>query len=323
MRSAPETNSKLAIYGAIAANVAIAVTKLVVAGVTGSSAMLSEGIHSSVDTFNGVLLLVGIRLSQRPATPEHPFGHGKELYFWSLIVAVLIFGLGGGVSLYEGVQHIRNPEPLHNPTWNYLVLGAAALFEGASFTIAIRQFLKLSGGTPFWAAIKRSKDPTTYTVLAEDAAALVGLGIAAGGIALSQLWQIPALDGGASVIIGLLLAGVASFLAWQARSLLIGEGIHPETARTIRDIALAQPTVRDVGRVLSMYVGPDDVLVTMDLDFDEDTAAAEAALAIREVVRQVRKRFPMIKRLFIESGPLDQPQRWSRPDAIGPPPIAP
>lgn len=323
MRSAPETNSKLAIYGAIAANVAIAVTKLVVAGATGSSAMLSEGIHSSVDTFNGVLLLVGIRLSRRPATPEHPFGHGKELYFWCLIVAVLIFGLGGGISLYEGVQHIRNPEPLHNPTWNYLVLGAAALFEGTSFTIAIRQFIKLSVGMPFWAAIKRSKDPTTYTVLAEDAAALVGLGIAAGGIALSQLWQMPALDGAASVVISLLLAGVATVLAWQARSLLIGEGIHPETARTIRDIALKQPTLRDVGRVLSMYVGPEDVLVTMDLDFDEGTPAAEAALAIREVVGQVRMRFPMIKRLFIESGPPDQPQRWSRPDAIGPPAGAP
>ena len=139
MRSNWLASSKLAIYAAIAANVAIAVTKLAVASITGSSAMLSEGIHSSVDSFNGVLLLVGIRLSQRPATPEHPFGHGKELYFWSLIVAVLIFGLGGGISFYEGVQHIRHPEPLHDPTWNYVVLGAAALFESVSFAIALRQ----------------------------------------------------------------------------------------------------------------------------------------------------------------------------------------
>lgn len=138
-------SSKLAIYSAIAAYVAIAVTKLVVASITGSSAMLSEGIHSSVDSFNGVLLLVGIRLSQRPATPEHPFGHGKELYFWSLIVAVLIFGLGGGISFYERVQHIRDPEPLQDPTWNDEVLGAAALFEGISFTIALRQFQRLAG----------------------------------------------------------------------------------------------------------------------------------------------------------------------------------
>ena len=247
MRSTWRMSSKLAIYAAIAANVAIAATKLVVAGITGSSAMLSEGIHSSVDSFNGVLLLVGIRLSQRPATPEHPFGHGKELYFWSLIVAVLIFGLGGGISFYEGVQHIRHPQPLQNPTWNYVVLGAAALFEGISFAIALRQFQRLVGGAPFWEFARRSKDPTTYTVLAEDSAALVGLAIAAVGIALSHWLQMPALDGAASVLIGILLAGVAGLLAWQSRGLLIGEGIRPETARALRDIALAQPGVRDVG----------------------------------------------------------------------------
>jgi cation diffusion facilitator family transporter len=309
-------DSRLAIFGAIAANLAIAATKLVVAGITGSSAMLSEGIHSSVDTFNGVLLLVGIRLSQRPATPEHPFGHGKELYFWSLIVAVLIFGLGGGVSFYEGVQHIRHPQPLHDPTWNYVVLGVAALFEGISFGIALRQFRRQAGAAPFWEAIDRSKDPTTYTVLAEDAAALVGLAIAALGIWLSHRFGMPALDGAASLLIGVLLVVVASFLTWQSRDLLIGEGIRPETARAIRRIALAVPRVRDVGRILSMYVGPDDALVTMDLDFDEGTDTADAALAIAEVARQVRQRFPMIQRLFIEAGAAPPSQRWSRPDAI-------
>jgi cation diffusion facilitator family transporter len=308
--------STVAVYAAIAGNVAIAVTKFVVAGITGSSAMLSEGVHSSVDTFNGVLLLWGIRRSQRPATPEHPFGHGKELYFWSLIVAVLIFGLGGGVSFFEGVQHIRHPEPLHDPTWNYVVLAAAALFEGISFTIALRQFLKRAGSTPFWEALHRSKDPTTYTVLAEDAAALIGLAIAAIGIALSHSLGMPELDGAASVLIGLLLAGVATLLTWESRGLLIGEGVRPETAQAIRAIALAQPNVRDVGRVLSMYIGPDDVLVTMDLDFDEGTDAAEAAVAIADVERQVRDRFPMIRRLFIESGSAPLEHRWSRPDAI-------
>ena len=278
--------------------------------------MLSEGIHSSVDSFNGVLLLVGIRLSQRPATPAHPFGHGKELYFWSLIVAVLIFGLGGGISFYEGVLHMRNPQPLHDPSWNYAVLGAAAVFESISFAIALRQFRRLAGGMPFWAYAQRSKDPTTYTVLAEDAAALVGLAIAAAGIALSHALQMPVLDGAASVLIGLLLAGVAGLLAWQSRDLLIGQGIHPDTARALRDIALAQPGVRDVGRVLSMYVGPDDALVTMDLDFDAGTETSEAALAMAEVERKVRARFPMIKRLFIESGSAASAQRWTRPDAI-------
>jgi cation diffusion facilitator family transporter len=311
--------SRIAIYGAIAANVAIAVTKFVVASITGSSAMLSEGIHSAVDTFNGVLLLVGLKLSQRPATPEHPFGHGKELYFWGLIVAVLIFGLGGGLSFYEGVQHVRHPEPLHDPMWNYVVLGAAAVFEGASFAIALRQFLKEAGDTPFWEALHRSKDPTTYTVLAEDAAALVGLLVAALGIALSHRFDKPELDGAASLVIGLLLAGVAVALVRESRGLLIGEGIRPETARAIRSIALAQPKVRDVGRILSMYVGPDDVLVTMDLDFDEGTAATDAAAAIAATERQVRERYPMIKRLFIEAGAAPPQLRWNRPDSTQPP----
>ena len=308
--------SNIVIYGAIAANVAIAATKFTVAGITGSSAMLSEAVHSSVDTFNGILLLVGVRLSQRPATPEHPFGHGKELYFWSLIVAVLIFGLGGGVSFFEGVQHIRHPEPMRDPFWNYAVLAAAAVFEGASFAVALRAFLKQAGSTPFWEAIHRSKDPTTYTVLAEDADALIGLAIAAVGIGLSHRLDMPELDGAASVLIGLLLAGVATLLTWESRGLLIGEGIRPDTAKTIRSLALAQPKVRDVGRILSMYVGPDDVLVTLDIDFDDGTEAAEAAAAIAAVEQQVRSRFPMIKRLFIESGSAPLDSRWSRPDAV-------
>jgi cation diffusion facilitator family transporter len=307
--------SRVSIYAAIAANVAIAVTKFVVAGITGSSAMLSEGIHSAVDTFNGVLLLVGLKLSQRPATPEHPFGHGKELYFWSLIVAVLIFGVGGGLSFYEGVQHVLHPEPMRNPVWNYVVLSIAAVFEGSSLAIALRQFLKQAGDTPFWEALHRSKDPTTYTVLAEDAAALVGLLVAAVGISLSYRFDKPEWDGVASLIIGLLLAGVAVALIRESRGLLIGEGIRPETARAIRSLALEQPKVRDAGRILSMYIGPDDVLVTMDLDFDDGTEAADAAAAIAAVERQVRDRYPMIKRLFIEAGTAPARERWSRPDA--------
>ena len=293
--------SKVAIYGAIGANVAIAATKFVVAGITGSSAMLSEGIHSAVDTFNGVLLLVGIRLSQRPATPEHPFGHGKELYFWSLIVAVLIFGLGGGVSFYEGIQHIRKPEPMRDPTWNYVVLALAFVFEGTSFLIALRQFRAQARGVPFWRALGQSKDPTTYTVLAEDSAALIGLAVAALGIYLSHRFGLPELDGAASVVIGLLLAGVAVLLIGQARGLLIGEGIRPETARAIRSLAMEQPSVSDVGHVLSMYIGPDEVLAIVDVNFKEGTATGEAADAISAIEGQVRARFPMIRRLFIEA----------------------
>jgi cation diffusion facilitator family transporter len=294
--------SKVAVYGAIAANVAIALTKFTVAGITGSSAMLSEGVHSAVDTFNGILLLVGLRLSQRPATDEHPFGHGKELYFWSLIVAILIFGLGGGISFYEGVQHIQRPVPIQDATWNYIVLAAAALFEGSSFLIALRQFRRQAQRRPFWSALHNSKDPTTYTVLAEDSAALVGLAIAAAGIYFSQRLGIPELDGVASVVIGLLLAGVAILLVRESRGLLIGEGIRPETARAIRTLALAQPHVQAVGRILSMYMGPDQVLAIIDLDFEDGTATEDAAGAIATLERAVRERYPMIKRLFIEAG---------------------
>jgi len=303
--------SKIAIYGAIGANVAIAATKFVVAGITGSSAMLSEGVHSAVDTFNGVLLLVGLHLSKRPATPEHPFGHGKELYFWSLIVAVLIFGLGGGVSFYEGVQHIRQPEPMRDPTWNYVVLAAAALFEGTSFLIALRQFRAQARGLPFWQALDRSKDPTTYTVLAEDSAALVGLAVAALGIYLSHALNMPELDGVASVIIGLLLAGVAVVLVAQARGLLIGEGIRPETARAIRAMAMEQECVEEVGHILSMYIGPDEVLVIVDVNFKDDTPTGEAADAIAAIEKQARARFPMIRRIFIEASEAPVPARTS------------
>ncbi|MGJ7505929.1 cation diffusion facilitator family transporter [Variovorax sp. GT1P44] len=294
--------SKLSIYGAIAANVAIAITKFIVAGITGSSAMLSEGVHSAVDTFNGILLLVGLRLSKRPATDEHPFGHGKELYFWSLIVAVLIFGLGGGVSFYEGFQHIQQPEPIRDPTWNYVVLAAAALFEGTSFAIALRQFRKEVGARPFWRALHTSKDPTTYTVLAEDSAALLGLAIAAVGIYLSHRLEIPELDGIASLVIGLLLAGVAVLLIRESRGLLIGEGVRPETARAIRAMAREQPGVYAVGRILSMYMGPNDVLAVIDLDFEDGTSTENAAAAIAEIEARVQARYPMIKRLFIEAG---------------------
>ncbi|MBU1358685.1 MAG: cation diffusion facilitator family transporter [Gammaproteobacteria bacterium] len=300
MSSSKNSERPIAIYGAIAANVAIAITKFIVAGVTGSSAMLSEGIHSAVDTFNGVLLLIGLKLSRRPATEEYPFGHGRELYFWSLIVAVLIFGVGGGLSFYEGVQHIRHPEPLSDPFWNYVVLAAAALFEGVSFGIALREFLQKKGSAPFWKSLHRSKDPTTYTVLAEDSAALAGLGVAALGIYAGHRLQIPELDGVASVVIGLLLAGVAVLLVWEARGLLIGEGLQPETARAIREMAVASPHIESCGQVLSMYLGPEEVLVTLDIGFAEGTLAADAGRAAAELEREVQARFPVIRRLFIE-----------------------
>jgi cation diffusion facilitator family transporter len=292
------------IYGAIGANVAIAVTKFVVAGITGSSAMLSEGIHSGVDTGNGILLLVGTHLSERPASAEHPFGHGKELYFWSLIVVVLIFGVGGGVSFYEGVMHWRHPAPLEDAKWNYIVLGAAALFEGTSLGIAVRQFLREAKGRPFWKSLHGSKDPTTFTVMAEDGAALAGLAIAAGGVCASHVLNIPELDGLASMLIGLLLAGVAVLLIHESRSLLVGEGIRPETARRIRELANSHPEIEHVGTPLSMYLVRDAVLLTLDVEFRDGTPAERVASTVAALEREVRQQFPVIRHIYVEAARL-------------------
>lgn len=292
--------SKIPVYSALAANVAIAAAKFIAASVTGSSAMLSEAVHSTIDTLNSMLLLLGLSLSQRPASEEHPFGHGKELFFWGLIVAVLIFALGGGVSIYQGVQHLLHPKPLEKPLWNFIVLGAAALFEGVSFVISLRQFLRRSNGRPFWQALHSSKDPSNYTVLAEDSAALCGIALAALGIALSVALHSPFYDALASMLIGLLLAAVAVALIHESRGLLIGEGLRPETARAIRTFARAQPGVRSAGAVLSMYIGPDEVLVTMQLSFESGTETDEAAAIVAALEKQVRERYPVIRRLFID-----------------------
>lgn len=294
-------DSKIAVYGAIAANVAIAATKFVVASITGSSAMLSEGIHSAVDTGNGVLMLIGTRLSERKATVEHPFGHGKELFFWSLIVAVLVFGLGGGLSIFEGVQHILNPAPIRDAKWNYFVLVAAALFEGTSFGMALRVFMREKGERPFWQALHGSKDPLTYTVLGEDFAALAGLAVAAIGIFVSHRFDMPKADGVASVVIGVILAGVAVLLIREARGLLIGEGVRPETAAAIRELLKRHPLVRDVGPLLSMYIGPDQVLLTLDIEFDPKASAQSISDAVKSLEREIRERFDKITRIYIET----------------------
>ena len=295
-------DSRIAVYGAIAANVGIAVMKFTVAAITGSSAMLSEGIHSVVDSGNGILLLVGIRMSKREATQQHPFGHGKELYFWSLIVAGLIFGVGGGVSVYEGILHILDPVPLQDAFWIYIVLAIAAVFEGASFIVALRQFTRERGEVPWWEALRRSKNPTTYTVLAEDSAALAGLLAAAVGVYASHRLDMPRIDGAASVVIGLLLAGVAVLLIREARGLLIGEGVQPATARAVRELALATEGVRAAAWPLSMYIGAEEVLLTLDITFDPARSAADVATAVATLEAAIRERYPNIKRIYIEAG---------------------
>ncbi|MEO8080777.1 MAG: cation diffusion facilitator family transporter [Caldimonas sp.] len=307
--------SRIAVYGAIAANVTIACLKFTAAAFTGSSAMLSEGIHSTVDTGNGLLLLVGLRLAEKPPDERHPFGHGQELYFWSLIVAVLIFGVGGGVSVYEGILRLLSPEPLGEPTWSYAVLAAAFVFEGASLFVAVRQFRRSSEGQPFWAALKKSKDPALYTVIAEDSAALAGLAAAALGIVGSQVLGMPSLDAIASIVIGGLLCAVSSLLVFQARTLLVGQAVDAPTAAEIRRIAAAESGVRRSAWPLTMYFGPNEVLLALDIEFEPGVLAADATSAVARIEAAVRQRFPEISRIYIESHRLSAAESQPMPPA--------
>ena len=296
-------SSKFVIYAAIGANLAIAIMKFVAAVLTGSSAMVSEGIHSLVDTGNGGLLLFGIHKSKQPADATHPFGYGKELYFWSLIVAVLIFGVGGGISIYEGIAHLLHPRPLEDPFWSYLVLGFAAVFEGLVFVIAFRAFQALKGeDESIWQAIKSSKDPTTFTVLFEDAAAMLGLIFAFVGIFLAYQFENPYLDGVASVCIGLLLAAVAVVLAYESKGLLVGEGTDPQTLGKIRKLAEADPGVKKMLMPLTMHFGPDTVLLTVDIEFHKRLSATEVEEAVDRLDKSIRTQYPNIKHIYIQAG---------------------
>lgn len=301
--------SKISVYGALAANVAIAVLKSVGAAVTGSSAMLSEAIHSIVDSGNEVLLLIGMRLSGRPADEQHPFGYGKEIYFWSLIVAVLIFGVGGGVSVYEGILRLLHPKPLEDVGWSYAILGAAFLFEGTSLGIALRQFKAKIGGASIWSALPASRDPAVYTVIAEDSAALLGLAAAAIGLYGSRSLGMPWIDPAASIVIGLLLCGVATLLIFQSRKLLVGQGVDRRTAAEIHRIAQSEPAVRRAAWPHTMLLGPDEILVAIDAEFHDDASADDIADAVDRIETSVRARFPEVGRIYIES------RRVSRHDA--------
>jgi cation diffusion facilitator family transporter len=297
------SESKVAVFAAMAGNLAIAITKLIAAYFSGSSAMLSEGIHSVVDTGNGALLLVGLRQSRKPADARHPFGHGKELYFWPLVVAIMIFALGGGMSVYEGVTHLMHPTHA-DPTWNYVVLGIAFVFESISSVFAFKAFRgELKGQRPL-AAIRASKDPTTFTVLFEDSAALLGLVVAFLGIFLGNVLHNPYFDGIASIVIGLILAVVAAFLAYETKGLLIGEGVNPETLDSLRSIATADPAVQEVRKSLTMHFGPYEVLLTLDILFKKELTAEEITSAINRIEAAIRARHTEIKHVFIEAKSL-------------------
>ncbi len=293
--------SKSTIFAALAGNAAIAATKFAAAWWTGSSAMLSEAIHSLVDTGNQLLMLYGLRRSARPATPEHPFGFGLELYFWTFVVAILIFGLGAGVSILEGIDKIRHPHAVEHAVVNYVVLALSFVFEGATWLIALRAFRRQSGDTELVDAVQRSKDPTVFTVLLEDSAALAGLAIAAAGLAAAQVLDTPRLDGVASVMIGLLLAFTATFLARECKGLMLGEAADPAISAALRRLALANPAVTGVNEVLTMHFGPHDVLAVLSLDFDNDLSADEVEQAVSTMERQIKRDYPLIRRIFIEA----------------------
>jgi len=297
-----KADSKVAVYAAIAGNVAIAVSKFIAAAITGSSAMLSEGIHSLVDTGNGGLLLLGLRKSRRPADEDHPFGHGKEVYFWSLVVAIMIFGIGGGMSIYEGLVHLRHPRPLENPAWNYVVLAIALFFESLSLAVAWREFRRgQPAGKTAWQTVRASKDPTVFTGVFEDLAALAGLLVALLGVTLGHVLQSPYCDGAASVVIGLLLAGVALFLAAESKGLLIGESADPAQVRRIRELAAADPAVERVACPMTMHLGPHQVLLNLAVQFRPDQQRAQIEAAIDRIEGAIQAEFPEVQHIYIEA----------------------
>jgi cation diffusion facilitator family transporter len=299
--------SKLSLYGGIAANIAIAISKFVAAYFTGSSAMLSEGIHSLVDTGNSGLLLYGTHQSERPADAEHPFGHSKELYFWGLIVAVLIFAIGGGMSFYEGIKHIQHPEPLEDPGWNYVVLGLSFLFEGLAFYLSVKALLAQStGNVGFVKMLRTSKDPAVFASVMENLAALLGLALAGIGVFLGHYLHNPYFDGGASVAIGLLLMLVAVFLVGRTKGLLVGTGVDAATLANLERIAREQPQVRNIRSPLTMYLGPNDVIMALDVDFADNLTSGQVAAAVEQLQDAIRVEHPEVQRIFIEAKNLAQ-----------------
>ena len=295
------SSSKKVIYAALIGNTLVATTKFVAATITGSSAMLSEGIHSVVDTGNQLLLLLGLHKAKKPADERFPFGHGKEVYFWSFVVAILIFAVGAGVSVYEGIIHLMHPAPIKNPYVNYIVLALAMLFEGAALYFALTEFSRTKGKWSYLEAVQKGKDPTGFVVLFEDSAAMLGLLVAFLGVFLTQLTGNLLFDGLASIVIGLILGGTAVWLAYETKGLLIGESANLRVVKEIRAIVGALPQVEHVNEVLTMHMGPKFILANLSIDFRDDLTAVEIEAAIGSMDAQIKKACPDVQRVFIEA----------------------
>jgi cation diffusion facilitator family transporter len=307
--SAPTATTRTLVV-ALLANLGIAASKFVAAAITGSSAMLTEGVHSVVDSVNQLLLMWGRHASKRAPDELHPFGYGRELYFWSFVVAVLVFSLGAGVSVYEGVIHILHPEQAVSPLIAYAVLLIAFLLEGWSTLEAYQDFDKARGGIGWFEAIRRSKDPPAFIVLLENGAAMAGIIAAAVGLLLSQLTADPFFDGAASIVIGVILGFTAALLAYESKGLLIGEAADPDLVRNLHELACSMPGVVGVGHVLTVHSSPDQITVMMDVDFEDDIRARDVEHVVCRVEEEAQRRWPHVRRLFVR--PMEGAARQAR-----------
>jgi cation diffusion facilitator family transporter len=293
-------SNKVVVYAALFGNLTIALVKFFAAYITNSSAMLSEAIHSVVDTLNEILLLYGMKKSQQPADATHPFGYGRELYFWAFIVALMVFALGAIVSIYQGVQHIIRPEQIVNPNINYLVLIIAILVEGTSWFVALKAFKRAKGRQGYFEAFRRSKDPTTFTVLFEDTAALMGLFIALLGIFLAHQFNMPVLDGVASILIGIVLAISAILLARETKGLLLGETADPRLRENVLGIAQADVAVLSANGVLTEQIGAHQVIASLSLEFKDSLTSDEIERCVNRIETQIKEVHPEIVALFVK-----------------------
>lgn len=296
------------VNAALVGNLLVTVTKVAAALVTGSSAMRSEAVHSAVDTGNELLLLYGMRKAARPPDADHPFGHGREIYFWSFIVALLFFALGAVVSVYQGLQHLRDPVEINRPVVNYVVLGLALLFEGGSWRVAFKHFRATKGEMGYFEAVRRSKDPTTFTVLAEDTGAVIGILIALAGTVAAQVFARPELDGMASIGIGILLGLIAVVLARETKGLLIGEPAHSGLVASICTMARAEPGIQRSNGLFTVHMGPQQVVAALSVDFKDDLTAVEVERIVAALEDRVRKAHPEVVSLLIK------PQKPERAD---------
>lgn len=296
-------SSHKVIYAALAANALIAVCKFVAAYITGSSAMMSEGVHSVVDTGNQGLLLLGMRRAKKPADAAHPFGYGAEIFFWAFVVAILIFALGAGISFYEGVYKLLNPHPMTDPYINYIVLAGAFVFEGAAWGIAYREFRRAQGTRrPFHllTAVRQSKDPATFTVLFEDSAAMLGLAAAAAGVFAAHSLGLEWADGVASIVIGAILAGAAVLLARETKGLLIGEAANGDVVRGIRKLIGDAPDILHINEMRTMHLAPHEILLALSVDFADGISSQSVEKAVSQLERRIKEAYPEVKRVFIE-----------------------